>query len=85
MSKYFSEEFDNEGRSALQGNDSEFLATLMSDEFFNITPPKLLDRNYFHKYLKSYEKSPQNLITTLSYLQIIIVDALKYFPTDVNK
>ena len=87
MIKYFSEEFDHEGRLALQGDvDSKFLAILMSDEFFNQAPPKSLDRNYFHKYLKSCEESPQNLISTLSYFTAnTIVDAVKYFPTDVNK
>ena len=63
-----------------------FLIILMSDEFFNRTPPKSLDRNYFHKYLKSNEKSPQNLISTLSYFTAnTIVDAMKHFPSDVNK
>ena len=87
MTKYFSKEFDDEGRLALQGDvDDKFLTTLMSDEFFNRTPPKSLDRNYFHKYLKSNEKSPQNLISTLSYFTAnTIVDAMKYFPSDVNK
>ena len=87
MTKYFSKEFDDEGRLALQGDvDSKFLTTLMSDEFFNRTPPKSLDRSYFHKYLKSNEKSPQNLISTLSYFTAnTIVDAMKYFPSDVNK
>ena len=87
MTKYFSKEFDHEGRLALQGDvDSKFLATLMSDEFFNRTPPKSLDRNYFHKYLKSNEESPQNLISTLSYFTAnTIVDAMKHFPSDVNK
>ena len=87
MTKYFSKEFDDEGRLALQGDvDGKFLTTLMSDEFFNRTPPKSLDRNYFHKYLKSNEKSPQNLISTLSYFTAnTIVDAMKYFPSDVNK
>ena len=87
MTKYFSKEFDDEGGLALQGDvDGKFLTTLMSDEFFNRTPPKSLDRNYFHKYLKSNEKSPQNLISTLSYFTAnTIVDAMKYFPSDVNK
>jgi len=87
MLKYFSKDFDDEGLFALQGDvDGKFLATLMSDDFFKIMPPKSLDRNYFHKYLKSSEKSPQNLISTLSYFTAnMIVDALKYFPTDVNK
>ena len=87
MTKHFSEDFDNEGRLAMQGDvDNKFLAILMADEFFSIMPPKSLDRNYFHKYLKSYEKLPKNLISTLSYFTAnTIVDSLKYFPTDVTK
>ena len=87
MHEYFSKNYDNQGTIASQGDvNLEFLETLMTDNFFNIKPPKSLDRSYFHKYLKYSSISPQDLVSTLSYFTAnAIVHSLKYLPTRVNK
>ena len=86
MYKYFSKNYDNRGQLASDGNlNSEFLDILMRDEFFNIKPPKSLDRYYFHKYAEYVEMTPQDLVCTLSYFTAnTIVQGLEYLPKNID-
>ena len=87
MYSHFSKNYDNHGQLASLGDvNTRLLDVLTSDEFFNIKPPKSLDRNYFNKYLKYNEMAPKDLVSTLSYFTASsIVHALKYLPKNTSK
>ena len=57
MNYHFKKNFDNKGIIASKGKkNNDIIKLFKKDIFFNLKPPKSLDREYFNKYLKILKK-----------------------------
>ena len=72
--RFFNIPYDKDGEIARNSSlEIDLLQGLMQDKFFNILPPKSLDRCYFDKSFKNLLKQKtskykkRNVITTLTY------------------
>ncbi len=65
MQKYFGLGYDDGGKTALSGQvDCAILKQLLSHEFFDVKPPKSLDRNSFYSAIPSFY--PLWVVSTLN-------------------
>ena len=64
--------FDKNGKLSLNGNlNKDILNNILKDKYFKKKYPKSLDRQYFHKYLKSLKNlSTNDALHTLSMLTV---------------
>jgi len=57
LQKRSNKNFDEGGQTAARGKiDWNILPEMLRDKYFKLRPPKSLDRNYFEKYLKLFDK-----------------------------
>jgi anhydro-N-acetylmuramic acid kinase len=88
MVKHYNKQFDDAGKIGLSGIvNYSILDQLLDDEFFKKSPPKSLDRNYFVKYSKMFEKlKPEDMIATLTRFTVESINlGLKLLPNMPDK
>ncbi len=88
MLKYFGLPFDENGKCATRGRtNQQILAKLLTDEFFEISYPKSIDRNHFgqvHQLLA--DLSPEDKIATLTaFTAESIIESIKLLPRNPKK
>ena len=63
MSKFFNKNFDKDGKIAFKGKIlNKLINQIMEDDFFKLSYPKSLDRQYFNHYFKKYKKNIKLMI-----------------------
>ncbi len=76
MRKLFGKSFDKNGKVAKSGSvNIPMLRKLLSDKYFNITPPKstgreLFGENYLDEILKEFSDTKENIIATLTMFTV---------------
>ena len=84
MKVFFNKDFDRNGDVAFSGKiNTKILNELNTDNFFKLTYPKSLDRQYFANYIKKLIQcqNAKNLITTISeFTALTISNSLKLLP-----
>jgi anhydro-N-acetylmuramic acid kinase len=78
--------FDQDGRLALAGKvHEEIVARYMSDAFFNIHPPKSLDRNAFTLHALEYLSLEDGAATLTAFAAESMAAAAQYFPVPAKQ
>ena len=89
MKVFFNKDFDRNGDVAFSGKiNTKILNELNTDNFFKLTYPKSLDRQYFANYIKKLIQcqNAKNLITTMSeFTALTISNSLKLLPNYLKK
>ncbi len=83
MLRRFGLPYDAGGRIASEGKiDAGVLADLMGNPFFQVKPPKSLDRNAFHRHAKTVEALDDHdaAATLTAFTVAATVDALRHVP-----
>lgn len=77
---------DEDGKLALAGKvDKAALDKLMSDPFFEVVPPKSLDRNYFDLSALEHLSKEDGAATITAFTAASIKAGAKYFPVPAKK
>jgi anhydro-N-acetylmuramic acid kinase len=85
--KTLGKDYDHSGEIARKGKINEkTLQSLMNDSYFNIAPPKSLDRQHFKNLAETLELNFEDKITTLSEFTVQgIINGFKFLPKPPHK
>ena len=86
VKEHFGKDYDEGGKIAASGTvDEEILADYVEDEYFNIKPPKSLDRDHFNLD-KVKDLEPKDAVATLTaFTAMSIMMSNSYFDNPVEK
>ncbi len=83
MMAHYQKPYDQGGQMALKGTiNQDVMAQFMSDSWFDVAPPKSLDRHHFDRYYDLVQGlSAVDQIATLTMLSVMaVMKALKHLP-----
>ena len=77
----FKKQIDEEGEIASSGLiNFQLVEEFMEDDYFKVSPPKSLDRNYFNKYIELLSGDSKDKIATASFFTVrSIIRSFEYF------
>ena len=83
MFKFFNQDYDKDGKIAFKGKIlNRLINQVMGDNYFKLSYPKSLDRQYFNHYLENITKyRAEDIIATFSeFTALSISNSLKFLP-----
>lgn len=80
--KFFGKNYDEDGNLAAQGNVREdVIKELSKHKFFQLPPPKALDRNDFINFISDLKLTPLDLIATLTKFTVFAcISGIEFLP-----